>query len=247
VVRTVCSSRGLAGHRHVARGDRHVHAGRVAAGEHLLDRPRVVPQQAQAAPVVGGLRIGQALPQFRVGHLLFGVLDDERVEVDPAQVVDAVDGPHVEALAVAHDHARVEGAAAEVVDQQALVLGELLTQYTGEILSGGDRLGHEGGLGEAGQFGALDEGEPAADAPRCGVGERESGRRAAADAGGLERDRGKDAGDQRGDRELLLAEQHAAVVDATLGARLEPCGVHPGRVDGVAADEEPAVGLGVDG
>ena len=48
------------------------------------------------------------------------------------------------------------------------------------------------------------------------------------------------------DRHVDVAQQHQPVVDAALGVRLEPGRVGPCGVQGVAADQQPAVGLGTD-
>src|SRR6266545_3021781 len=93
---------------------RHLQGYRLAAGEHLLGQARLLPQQAPLPAVLRGLRAVQMAP-VGTGCVAPDVLDQERVEIEPAQVVDPVDGEHLEpGTAPPHD-AGVEGTGAEVV------------------------------------------------------------------------------------------------------------------------------------
>src|SRR6185369_17210915 len=93
------------------------------------------------------------------------------VDVEAAGVREALAGEHVEAATgVAADHARVEGAGAEVVDDRIAADGNVRPDRAHEIGRGRDRLGGEQRRGQAGGDRGAGEGLATLRRPRGRVG-----------------------------------------------------------------------------
>jgi hypothetical protein len=170
------------------------------------------------------------------------VLHDGVVEVEPADVLQALLGQHVEpGLGAAH-HGGVERAAAEVVDGQAPPDRHLGAVHRGEVRRRADRLRDQPRRAEPGVAGRLDQGAAALLAPAGRVGQADLLRRRPELAAGLGGDLAEHQAEHLRDRHLPVAEEDVPVVDAPLRVGLEAAGVQPGVPLGVAADEHPAVG-----
>jgi hypothetical protein len=190
--------------------------------------------------VLGGRRAGQPLPHLGAlrAEPLAGVPDDQLVEVEAPEVVDAVDGPHVVAVGAPDHQTGVEGAAAEVVHQDAVAGGEPLAGDGREVPCRGDRLRDQGRGAEPSGLRGLQQDQPPRDAPGRRVAEHHVGRRPTDHPRRLLADPRQHGGDERRHRVLDVAEQHGAVVDAPLRSRLEPRRLQPRGVHGVPADQQ---------
>src|SRR5262249_23289658 len=144
---------------------RHVHARRRAAGQLLLGGAYVVPEHPVPAPgrLVG--RLGELPPALGIGgaERLAEVVDDRAVEVQPTDVIEPVAGDDVPPVVrPAAQHARVEGAATQVVDDERGARRDHPAEYAGEVERGGDRFGDQRDTGHAGTGGRVGEGGLAA-------------------------------------------------------------------------------------
>jgi hypothetical protein len=99
------------------------------------------------------------------------VADDCGVEVEPAHVVQPGGGDHLEVGHRGAYDADVEGTGAEVVHDQAAIVGDPPAQDGGEVDGGGDRLRHETDFTEPSVGGGLSQHTKPGTAPRRGVGE----------------------------------------------------------------------------
>src|SRR5205085_1582120 len=96
-----------------------------------------------------------------------------------------------------------------------------------EVRGGRHRLGDEADVVEPGRGGGALEDAAPVDRPDGGVGQHRGTDGAAADAHGLVVDAPQDGGDHVDDRDLLVAEEQDAVVDAGLRVGFEVLGADP--------------------
>jgi hypothetical protein len=238
----------VAAERRVLVGQRNVDHGCGCPGQHLLRGAYVLPQQAVRPPLGRGRRTLQPPPQRGVARRVHGaeVADDRRVDVEAATLGQPLGGEHLEAVLDAAHHRRVERAGAQVVDHERAARPHSRVAEPDEHARGRDRFGHQR---DRAQPGALRRGHEDA-APGLRPGRRvRDGRRAdvpTGDPARLDGDPPEHGGDQLDDADLDVAEQHPRLVDAPLRVRLEPLRADPRRVYGVAADQQPATGFGVD-
>ncbi len=181
-----------------------VDVGARGARERLLGAADVLVEHAAVAAVavVGGVEQPPPVLGVRGAVGLAEVLDDAVVEVEAADVAEALLGEHFEAGLGAAHHGRVEGAAAEVVDRQAAPGRDGGAEHGGEVGGRGHRLGDELGGGQSGQAGRVDQDRAAALAPPRGVRQADLAGHLAGLALGLEGDLLEDVGEHLGHRDL---------------------------------------------
>jgi hypothetical protein len=236
----------LASERRLGVEQRHVDERARVLGQHLLGLADAVPQLAAGPPVGGVDGRDEPLPQRRVARREDGaeVVDDGRVDVQPAAVGEAVGGEDLERVAGSPYDRRVERAGAEVVHEDRPALGDVAPGNVDVVRGRGHRLGHQADVGQRG--GRLQQRLPALRAPRGRVGDDRLDRRLPGDPGSLSRHPVQDGGDQLGDRRLGRAQEDRALVDAPLRMRLVGGGVDGRGVLSVAADQQPAGRFGMD-
>src|SRR5690606_49318 len=100
------------GHRRLLFEHGYRHRGGVGAGQHLLRGAYVLEQVAAVAPVGRGLRIIDAAPGLRVAVAVLprDVLEEHRVDVSAAELLDAAYGEDPVTVRCGCDDARVERA-----------------------------------------------------------------------------------------------------------------------------------------
>jgi hypothetical protein len=173
------------------------------------------------------------------------VVDERRVDVEPAQLGDAARADDREAAALVADDRDVERAAPEVEDCERGAHGYGPAKHLGEVARGGDRLRQEPGAlvtdrWPAGPGDRGDEHVAPARAPGGRVGH--DGRWEEADRlHRRTRDRAEHGREQVGGGHLAPAEQHARLIDPALGVGLEPRRVALGQPLGVPADVQAGV------
>ncbi len=161
-----------------------------------------------------------------MGDLAADVFEEGLVDVEAAEVRQAVVGEHGEAAVGDADDGAVERARAEVVDGEGAA-GREGAAEGGVVRGGGDRFRDEDRPGaETGLDRRLAEELLAGGAPASGVGEADVVERLPGElAVGLLRDAAQDGGEGVGYLDDGVAEQEGRVVDAPLGV-----GHEPGRV-----------------
>jgi hypothetical protein len=236
----------LAGELHLQVERRQAQEHGRSAGEHLLRDTHVVPQFPPPAAVVGRggvLDAGPLLVAARRGALA-QPLDDRGVEVEAADVVDPVDGGHLEAgLDPAHG-AGVERAGTQVVDDQRLAERDVAVEDAREVVGRRHRLGNQGDRAQPGRLRGVEQCPAPHGAPAGRIGQRRGGHDTAGDPGGLGRDVLEHGGEQLKDRHLAAAEEQPLVVDEPLGVGFELTGFEPAVVECVATHDEGPLGGG---
>jgi hypothetical protein len=240
----------VAAERRVLVGQRDVdHRGR-RPGQHLLGGPHVLPQQAVGAALRGRGRPAQPPPQLGVAGRVHRaqVADDRRVDVQTAALREPLGREHLEAAALdAAHHRGVEGARARVVDHEGAAGPHGGGAEVDEHARRRHRLGHQRDRSQPGPLGGGHQDAAPGLRPRGRVGHRRRPDIAPGHPARLGRDPPEHGRDQVDDADLAVAEQHPGLVDAPLRVRFEPLRAHPGGVHGVAADQQTAAGVGVDG
>src|SRR5206468_3838401 len=79
-------------------------------------------------------------------------VDDDGVDVQPADVVEAVDGHDLVAGGAAAYHAGVERPGTQVVDDQGLADRDVPVEDPGEVVGRGDRFGYEPPVAQSGRL-----------------------------------------------------------------------------------------------
>ncbi|WSG40908.1 hypothetical protein OHA72_58135 [Dactylosporangium sp. NBC_01737] len=216
-------------------------------GQLLLHGPGTGPQAVPGQLVGGGLRPVQPLPgRGVVAGDGAGVADHRGVQVQAADVGQAVGGDDLEAAGRRTDHADVEGAGAEVIHHDRRAGTDPVLRDRGEIPGRGDGLGDEPHRPQLRPVRGLRQDAQPLPLPRRGVGQHDLVGAAARDPAGLRTDPGQHGGDELGDRDLPLAEPDGAVVDPPLRVGLQPGGRPDRGAQRVRADEKPAACGGED-
>ncbi|WSG37646.1 hypothetical protein OHA72_40505 [Dactylosporangium sp. NBC_01737] len=167
------------------------------------------------------------------------------VEVEAADVGEAVLGEDLEPGLGAPDHGRVERAAAEIVDGEAAPHRDGGAEHGGEVGRGTDRLRDQSGRAEPGDAGRLDQQGPAPLTPPRRVGEPHLVGCGAELPAGLGVDQRQHVREQSRHRHRMVTDEHLAVVDATFRVGFEPGRVQPRVALGVPPDQDFAVGVEV--
>jgi hypothetical protein len=221
---------------------------RTGPGKLLLGRLRLVAEHPPPALPAVRRRVDQLLPPHRVGRREPGpdVLDDRRVQVHAADVVDPLvrDNPPP-AVGLTLDHAHVERAAAEVVNHQCGPRRYRPAERSGEVRRRRERLGNQRHFADAGPLRRVDQDAPARRCPAGRVGEHRVRRWFPGHPYGLVIDAAQHRCDQLGHRILVRTQQDRPVVDPALDVGLVPAGVQPSSALGVPPGEQPPARLGV--
>jgi len=226
-------------------GARHLHRRGRGPRQHLLGRLDLGPERAPVPLFGRRARVHQPLPRLRLAQRdeLAEVPDEGRVDVDPAEVVQAADGQHPQPVRVAPHHGDVQRAAAEVEHEQAAAGRDRRAEHLGAVGRGRDRLVEQPHLGQPGRAGGGAQHVAPLRTPVCRAGQ---GDRAGQPFRGRLGDHpAQQRGEQLHDRGRAVAEQYRAVVDAPFRVRLEAAGIQLGQPFGVAAHGERAVRVAV--
>jgi hypothetical protein len=199
-------------------------------------------------PVGGGRRPLQPLPQRSVAASVHGAEErhERGVDVQAAGVRQALAGQHVEPGSGAAQHRRVERAGTEVVDHGDGPGREAGAVHPHEVGARGDRLSDERRRRQAGMLGRVAEHLASAGAPGGRMGDHDLGP-GGEDAVGLLDHAPQHRADQVAHRHLVLAQQHGAVVDASLRVGLEELGADAGGVQRLASGRQRAALVEEDG